>query len=70
MNACDNPLSGPDRHMSFNGWRIKINASSGQHDELQTAESPLKTVPAKGEKYATRKGSQKLYVTVFITILQ
>ncbi len=27
--------------MSFNSARIKINQSSGQHDELQTAESPL-----------------------------
>lgn len=30
--------------MSFNSARIKINQSSGQHDELQTAESPLKLV--------------------------
>lgn len=51
--------------MSFNGSRIKINPSTGQHDELQTAESPLKTVSAEGEKYVTCKGSQKLSITTF-----
>lgn len=42
--------------------------SSSQHDELQTAESPLKTVSAKGEKYVTCKGSQRRSVTMVIRI--
>lgn len=46
MNACDKPLSGPDWHLSFTSSRIKINQSSGQHGELRTAESPLKTLSA------------------------
>lgn len=53
--------------MSFHGSKIKINPSSGQHDELQTAESPLKTVSAEGEKYVTCKGSQNLSLTILYT---
>lgn len=39
----DNPSSGPEWYMSARSAEIKIKQCSGQHDELQTAESPLKT---------------------------
>lgn len=38
----DNPSSGPEWYMSARSAEIKIKQCSGQHDELQTAESPLK----------------------------
>lgn len=54
INACDKTLSGPDWHLSFTSSRIKINQSSGQHGELQTAESPLKTLSAESVLFSRK----------------
>lgn len=48
--------------MSLNSARVKITQSSGQHDKLQTAESPLKTGSV--EKASFHWGKEMLFISV------